>query len=72
LGIFNGTVTGAINGVNTVFTTASNFTAGKTRLYLNGLRQKLGVGDDYTETAPNQITFTNPPQVGDTIIIDYF
>ena len=67
--VFNEVPTGLINSSNTVYTTASNFSTGTTRVYLNKLRQVLGT--DYTETAANQITFTTAPSTGDSLIIDY-
>lgn len=67
----NETPTGLVNGVNTVFTTAFSFSTGTTHLYRNGLRQQLGGGNDYTETAANQITFVSAPLLGDILIIDY-
>lgn len=70
-GATNETPSGIINGINTVFITAANFTAGKIRVYLNGLKQRAGIGNDYTETGANQITFTNAPITGDTITVDY-
>ncbi len=66
---YNETPSGSINSSNTVFTTAANFTTGKTRIYLNGLRQLLGT--DYTETAANQITFATSPITGSSLIADY-
>ena len=63
--VFGQTPTGAIDGVNTVFTLPA-FRTGSTRVYLNGLRET-----HYTETSPTQITFEDPPQTGDTITVDY-
>lgn len=67
--VFNETPTGTLNGVNLIFTTASNFTTNSTRLYLNGQRLKLS--GDYTETGTNQITFVTAPTATDVLIIDY-
>lgn len=44
-------LTGAIDGVNTVFTTPDKFLNDGTTsifVYLNGVRLELGVGNDYT------------------------
>ena len=68
---YNETPAGLVNGSNQIFTTASAFTTGKTMLYLNGMRQKLGAGNDYTETGASEITFISTPQTGDELIIDY-
>jgi len=65
--VFNEVPSGVIDGVNTVFTLAFTPRTGTTTVYQPG-RQKLNV--DYTVSG-NTITFTNPPQVGDTLIVDY-
>ena len=65
----NGTLTGAKNGTNKVFTTSSDFVTGSTAVYINGLRQPLGV--HYTETAANQITFSDAPIAWDQLSIDF-
>lgn len=67
--IYNETPIGVINGVNSVFTLSNIYVASSTRVYLNGLRQKLSV--DYTETSLTQITLSDPPSTGDTLIVDY-
>ena len=67
--VFNEVPAGLINSSNTIYTTASNFTTGTTRIYLNGLRQTLT--SDYTESALNEITFIVAPTTGDTLILDY-
>lgn len=64
---------GAVNGFNLTFTTAATFRFGTTRLYLNGVRQKLGAGHDYVENGTaNSITFAVAPRPGDNVLIDYF
>ncbi len=65
-------LTGIINGVNKVFTTTENFVAGSTKVFINGLRQELGV--DYTETDDNEITFQDAPSntgFTDVLLIEY-
>lgn len=64
-------ITGNRNSVNKVFTTSLNFVAGTTRVFINGIRLTPGASYDYTESAANQITFTNPPDAGDLLVIDY-
>lgn len=57
-----------------VFTTPRAFVTSAgiaPRVYLNGVRQRAGVGNDYTVTSSTQITFTNAPFVGDVVAIDY-
>jgi hypothetical protein len=62
------TPTGAVNGTNTVFTTANNFIAGSIHFYLNGIRLNP---TEYSQTGINQITLTSPPITGDILLIDY-
>lgn len=68
--VFEETPSGTINGSNTTFTIANTPTAGTVRVYLNGVRQKSGAGNDYTITTTT-ITFTTAPVSGDVIIVDY-
>ena len=64
------TPSGSINGSNTSFTIANTPTAGTVKLFLNGVRQKSGAGNDYTITT-NTITMTTAPISGDVLIADY-
>lgn len=68
---YDSTVTGLRNSSNKVYTTSQNFVSGTTHVYVNGVRMSRGATYDYTETAVNQITFTNAPDSGDLIVIDY-
>lgn len=60
-----------IDGLITEFNLLNNFVDGTIRVYLNGLRQQKGVGNDYIETAPNKIEFFSAPEVDDILLIDY-
>jgi hypothetical protein len=62
--------TGAINGVNVNYSLAYTPTAGTVKVYLNGLRQRSGAGNDFT-ISTNIITFITPPIAGDVISCDY-
>ena len=66
--VYNATVT-VVNGTPTNYTTSSNFASGTTRVYLNGLRQKLGT--NYSEFGNNTIVFVTAPDTTDVIIVDY-
>lgn len=71
------TITESFEGVGpATFMTSSNFVYLpmeniEPRVHLNGIRQRSGMGNDYTITGVNQITFAVAPFVGDVIIIDY-
>jgi hypothetical protein len=58
---------GVIDGSNDVCTLAHVYAPGDLNVVKNGLALTPDV--DYTETGPREITFTIPPQVGDSIII---
>lgn len=64
------TPSGTINGSNTTFTLANTPTAGTVKLYLNGVRQKSGAGNDYT-ISTTTITMTTAPVSGDVLLVDY-
>jgi hypothetical protein len=68
LQIYNEVPVGVIDGVNTIFTTANNFTAGTTRVYENG--QRLLKDVDYTESGVNEITLLYTIDSG-VIFMDY-
>lgn len=64
--------TGSVDGVNAAFTLANTPTAGTLRVFKNGIRQKIGAGNDYTLAAA-VVTFEagNLPQTGDVLLCDY-
>jgi hypothetical protein len=64
--------TGTPNGVLTTFTLAATPVAGKEMVYVNGILQNSGTGNDYT-IATNTITFLAGaiPQTGDIIRVTY-
>ena len=64
-------LTGPIDGVNTVFCTTHIYESGTITLYLNGLKQTAGSGNDYVEGPGGCITMNNPPLPGDVLRADY-
>ena len=69
-GAVNLDVNEIFSGPGATFTLTLNYIAGTTQVYLNGLRQELGM--DYTEgPGANQITFSTATLIGDTVVIDY-
>ena len=46
----DGSLTGAVNGANTVYTTSQDFTPGSEIVFFNGVRQIEGVGCDYVRS----------------------
>ena len=65
----NQLLNGAIGGGNQVFTTTYNFEPNTTMVFKNGLRMFLG--DDYTETGANEITYNVAPGPTASHRIDY-
>lgn len=61
---------GSVNGSNTAFTTASQFSTGSLRVYLNGQRLTPGSGVDYIE-ADQGFTMQYAPLSGDVLLVDY-
>lgn len=72
--VVNEVPTGAINGANATFTMAAAPLAGKEQVYLNGVRQFPGAGNDYTISGAT-ITMLNVPQstgTPDRLTVDYW
>jgi hypothetical protein len=64
------TPTGTPNGILVTFTLANTPVAGTEMIYLNGLLQDEGGGNDYTISTVT-VTFNNAPQTGDKIRCTY-
>lgn len=64
------TPSGSVNGSNTAFTLANTPVAGSEHVYLNGLIQDPGAGNDYTISGAN-ITYLTAPLTGDKIRVSY-
>lgn len=64
------TPTGAINGANTTFTLANTPTAGTEQVFLNGMLQEPGSGNDYTISGAT-ITYLSAPATGDRLRVAY-
>ncbi|MBU2526246.1 MAG: hypothetical protein KKC03_06570 [Bacteroidetes bacterium] len=57
----NTNATGAIDGTNRIFAAPAAFEAGKSEVFLNGIRQRLGSGFDYIELDTQTIQFETAP-----------
>ena len=81
---FNEILSGAINSLNTVFSTAVDFVIGSETVYFNGVRQLPGASEDYIPsesggigTGYDTITFAEAPRsrpgprTDDVVTIDY-
>jgi hypothetical protein len=64
------TPSGAANGTNTDFTLAFTPVSGSESVFLNGILQEPGVGNDYT-ISDDEITFLFTPVSGDKIRVSY-
>lgn len=70
--VMNETPGGTVDGMNREFTTVAVFQPFRTQLYVNGVRQAEGSGNDYLENQDHQsFTMTQAPLVGDVLVIDY-
>lgn len=63
--------TGAIDGVNLVFTIAHTPTSGSFNLYKNGMRMTSGGGDFTLSGTTITYVLASVPQVGDTHVTSY-
>jgi len=61
---------GAINGSNTAYTLANTPTSGSEHVYLNGLLQESGAGNDYTISGTS-ITMAVAPLTGEKLRVSY-
>ncbi len=64
------TPSGTVNGSNTAFALANTPVVGSEQVYLNGVLQEPGAGNDYTISGAN-ITFITAPVTGDRIRVSY-
>lgn len=64
------TPSGTVNGTNTTFTLANTPVAGTEHVYLNGILQEAGSGDDYTISG-DAITYGVAPASGDIVRVSY-
>jgi aspartate 1-decarboxylase len=64
--------TGSVNSSNRAFTLANTPVAGSEEVYVNGVLQNSGSGNDYV-ISTNTITFevAATPQTGDVILVNY-
>lgn len=62
--------TGTIDGVNDTFTLANTPMAAKECVFLNGLLQHPGAGNDYTISG-DTITMLTIPQTGERLVVNY-
>jgi hypothetical protein len=63
------TPSGAINGINKDYVTATVFVSGSLIVYVNGLRMRSG--PDYAVTGSQNFQMVTALITGDTLIIDY-
>ena len=61
---------GSINGSNTAFTLANTPVVGSEHVYLNGVLQESGAGNDYTISGAN-ITLLSAPLTGEKLRVSY-
>lgn len=73
--VLNEIPSGAINGINTVYTTLQSFDSGTVQVYLKsggvGNYVFLDPGTDFTETGLDEITLTTPPPASSKIRVNY-
>jgi len=65
------TPSGAVNSSNTTYTLASTPLAGTEQVFLNGILQEPGAGNDYTISG-GTITYLTAPVTGDRLRVSYY
>lgn len=68
--ITNEIPSGTINSINTEFILANTPATGTVEVYLNGLIQVPGTGNDYTISGTG-ISFIKAPRIGSDILVSY-
>lgn len=68
--IVNEIPSGDINSLNDIFTLANNPVATTVAVFLNGLIQVPGIGEEYTISG-KIITFAKPPHTNSKILVNY-
>jgi hypothetical protein len=68
--ICNETPSGLINSSNVTYTLANTPVVGTVMVFLNGMLQSPGVGEDYTISGTT-ITFTKAPRTHNTLLASY-
>ncbi|MGR3310668.1 MAG: hypothetical protein ACUZ77_07820 [Candidatus Brocadiales bacterium] len=69
--VFGEDLSAQCDGTQTVFTVTNAYAAGTLNVYLNGVRQRKGAGNQYTETTSTTFTMSVAPLAGDTLLVDY-
>ncbi len=69
--VFGEDLSAQCNGTQTVFNVINAYVAGTLNVYRNGVRQRKGAGNQYTETASTTFTMSVAPPSGDTLLVDY-
>ena len=64
-------LSGAIDDSNVMFSTNYVFIPGTITVYLNGLRLRPGINNDYIELDDQTIEMNYAPLVGDVVMADY-
>lgn len=62
------------DGTPTIFNLSTGYAVTSLKVYVNGIRQRLGAGNDYVETTPATGVFTftagSTPVAGDAVLVD--
>jgi hypothetical protein len=68
--VFNETAGGAVDGTNATYTAANGYVTGTLQVYLNGLLQNEGAGNDYALSGAD-VVFVTAPVIGDRVAVSY-
>lgn len=65
------TLTGAINGVNTVYVTSFDFDIGSVNIFVNGRLKVRELDDGFTPQAPRTVILKEALLIGDSLEVEY-
>jgi len=65
------TLIGAVNGVNTVYTTSFAFDPGTVNVYVNGRLKVRDLDDGFTPQAPRTVILKEALLIGDSLEVEY-
>lgn len=61
----------SIDGSNTIFNTSYNYESETIEVYLNGLKLRRGISNDFDELSNDEIIMSYSPLVGDVLTVNY-
>lgn len=64
-------LTDQVDGLTSSFSTSEIFDPNTLYVFLNGLKQRFGIDNDYVINSNNEIVMNDTPLSGDSLIVEY-